>query len=306
MGSKKTKPTGDLKKRQEPLGELTGVSDPGTFGQGYSGSDAGRRLVADLFRSVPERHEIEAELHPPIPNVLKYNALSLLLCWPATWMKPDPQGWSALHQEALELLIRRGLLEVRFHGRNATGCGVFVILSGPVSDELMAETFSTNAITADKFQVGEVRLSAEGHKARSMLKGGEAIGEVGEVVGFIFWDKLFGKVASVAQVEYEEELKQQQPSAVKPNESATGHETDAPPNIAPKGVPGRKTDPAKVEHAKRVNELLSQSPRPPLKSVAKTVNEEFNLKGAAAYTDEKIRELHRYHHGDKAQKEKRG
>jgi hypothetical protein len=116
-------------------------------------------------------------------------------------MKLDPPGWSALHQEALELLLRRGLLEKRFRGGDATGRGVFVVLSGPVSDEMMAETFSTNSIAPDKPQVNEVRLSAEGQKARSMLNGDEAVGDAGEVVAFIFWDKLYGKVESVVQVE---------------------------------------------------------------------------------------------------------
>ncbi len=93
------------------------------------------------------------------------------------------------------------------------------------------------------------------------------------------------------------------PPPIKP---PADHDDSSPPNIASKGVPGRKSDPAKVEHATRVNELLCQSPRPPLKSVRATVNQQFNLAGADAYSDEQIRELHRYHHGDKAQKKKRG
>lgn len=92
--------------------------------------------------------------------------------------------------------------------------------------------------------------------------------------------------------------------SIKPS-SNKGHGDLSPPNIPPKGVPGRKSAPAKVEHAKWANELLCQLPRPPLKSVAATVNEQFNLTGADAYSDEQIRGLHRYYHGDKAQKKKR-
>lgn len=80
----------------------------------------------------------------------------------------------------------------------------------------------------------------------------------------------------------------------------------APPNTAPKGLPGRPSDPAKVKHAQRVNELLCQSPRPLWKTVKTTVNTEFNLEGDAVYTWRQLYELHRYHHGDKAKNNRGG
>ncbi len=97
------------------------------------------------------------------------------------------------------------------------------------------------------------------------------------------------------------------PPAIQSGTPQVWHEADETPSkVAPKGVPGRKTAPAKAEHAMKANNLRCLLPQPGWKSVAKSVNTHFKLTGDNEYTDEQIRGLHRDHYGDKAQKKKRG
>ena len=70
-------------------------------------------------------------------------------------------------------------------------------------------------------------------------------------------------------------------------------------------------NPEKAKHASRANALRRTTPQTTWKETARLVNREFGLTGDNAYEDplkgkRHIRSVHREHHGDKAQKKKRG
>ena len=94
-----------------------------------------------------------------------------------------------------------------------------------------------------------------------------------------------------------------------PTDADRESDIDDPP--APKGTPGRIPDPEKTKHASRANALRGTTPPTTWKVIAQLVNKEFSLAGDNAYADplkgkRHIRSVHREHHGDKAQKKKRG
>ena len=153
MAAKKTK-------RPEAIGEPTvvrGVSNSETF---------------DFNAVCPhDDRAIEAELFPPIPAALQATVLDVLRTWPTNWAAVDDETCTALREDALRLLISRGLLESRLHVKN------------------------------DTVSAAEVRLSSQGGYARDAM----ASGDTESVIGWIFYSQFFGEAKPIVEVEHDNE-----------------------------------------------------------------------------------------------------